>query len=293
MASNAEDIKRKFEAGKVGTALQFKYDEDVDKAIPISSSTPMPIFTPPGESVDVFIQDQTTPALDLYFIQPIGAPTTLAVTGAIDDTSIEVTSDAVFTAGDFIGIFAPPRFYFGVALTKPGGNILTLDTPLDFAYPAGSNVLAFTRDLDVNGSVTPQVFEVQGPEGVGAEAFEIDITRIMISMTTASTPALNEFGDLAALTNGIVLRRTDSLTRNIWNAKSNLEMLNLAYDLTFYSAIGTGLDGLGVRYTFAGQDKHGVAVRLGAGESLEMIIQDNLTGLTQFRVLAQGHIVQD
>ena len=263
--------------------------QPVVPVIPINQPA-IPVETRTGESVDVNVQDQTTPPLDLYFIQPIGAPNSLAVTGAIDDTSVTVASDAGFTVGDYIGIFAPPRFYFGTLLAKPGANVLNMDTPLDFAYPAGSNVLAFTREIDVNGSIgSPEIFEVQGPGG----AERIDITRIMISMITSDAPTLGEFGNLAALTNGIVLRRTDSETRNIWNAKTNLDLLNLSYDLTFYTAVGLGLDGLGVRYTFSGQDKHGVAVRLGVGESLEVIIQDNLTNLTQFRIIAQGHIVED
>ena len=285
------DVIRPIGSGHAQPTLIQVFDPNVKggRAVAVGPNASVPVKTNIGESVDTFVQDQTTPPLDLFFIQPIGAPTSLAVQGAIDDTSITVASDAVFTVGDYLGLFTPPRFYFGQVLAKPGANVLDLDTPLDFEYTAGSNVLAFTRDLDVNGAVTPQIFEIQGPGG----GFEIDITRIMISMTTASTPTLGEFGDLGALTNGIVLRRTDSVTRNIFNAKTNLDLLNLAYDLTFYTAIGQGLDGLGVRYSFSGQDKHGVAVRLGTGESLQMIIQDNLTGLTQFRIMAQGHIVED
>lgn len=251
----------------------------------------LPVETRIGESLDVFVQDQTTPPLDLYFIQQIGVPNTLAVAGAIDDMSITVTSDAGFTVGNRIGIFSGGgRFYFGQLLAKPGANVLNLDTPLDFAFPIGSPVLAATRELNVNGSVTPQTFEVRG-----TGTFEIDITRIIISMITTTAVDLSLFGNLVALTNGIVLRRTDTVTRNIWNIKTNLDMLNLSFDFELFAATNPvqGIDGLGVRYTFAGQDKHGVAVRLGLDDSLELIVQDNLTGLTQFRMIAQGHVVED
>lgn len=39
------------------------------------------------------------------------------------------------------------------------------------------------------------------------------------------------------------------------------------------------------------QDKHGVAIRLEADESLEIIVQDSLTSLTAFSVVAEGHVV--
>lgn len=252
---------------------------------------PVPVETRSGESVDVFIQDQTTPPLDLYFVQAIGVPTTLAVQAAINDRNITVASDAGFSVGDYLGLFTAPRFYFGEVLAKPGGNVLTLDTPIDFAYTAGSHVQPLTRDLNVNGSVgSPQIFFVAGP---GAGSFEIDITRIMISMITSSAADLSLFGNLAALTNGITLRKTDSETRNIWNAKTNLDLLNLAYDLTIFQASNPsqGVDGLGCRYSFAGQEKHGVAVRLGTNEQLQIVITDNLSTLTQFRIIASGHIV--
>lgn len=251
------------------------------------------VETKSGDKLDVVLQDQTTPPFDFYFLQAIGSPTTLAVTGAINDTSITVASDAGFTVGNVVGVFTGARYYFGIVLAKPGGNVLNLDTPLDFAYTAGSNVIAATRELDVNGSIgSPEIFVVSGPGGA-AGGLEIDIVRLMISMITSSAADLSLFGNLAALTNGIVLRRNDGTVRNIWNAKTNLDLLNLAYDLTIYQSTNPaqGVDGIGCRYTFGGQDKHGTVVRLGVNETLELLIQDDLTGLDQFRIIAAGSVV--
>jgi hypothetical protein len=260
---------------------------------------PLKVATDGTNPLDVIVGDQTTPPLDLYFIQATGDADTLAVEGAVDDTSITLNDDTGFAVGGYIGVFSGGRFYFGEVLATPGANVLNLDTPLDFAYAVGSNVLEFSRDLGVSGSIgSPEIFEVQGPGGAAA-GLEIDITRIMISMITDSAADLSLFGDIAALTNGCVLRRNDGAVRNIFNVKTNVDLLNLAYDLTIYSAANPvqGVDGLGARYTFSGPDKHGVAVRLGAGESLEWLVQDDLTDLgtatATFRVIAQGHIVED
>ena len=51
--------------------------------------------------------------------------------------------------------------------------------------------------------------------------------------------------------------------------------------------------GLSVRMTFAGQDKHGVVVRLDTGEEFQIVVQDDLTGLETFSCMAEGHFVQN
>ena len=116
----------------------------------------------------------------------------------------------------------------------------------------------------------------------------------MVSMVCASLVDLSTFGDLTALTEGIVLRKVDGDYRNIWNVKTNNDFSNLAFDLKIYEKTNPaqGIDGLSCRYSFAGQEKHGVALRLEPGEKLEIINPENLTGLTSFRVIAQGHVAR-
>ena len=245
-------------------------------------------------AIPVNIQDQTTPPFDLYFIQSQAVPTTLLVNASIDDLTINLSSTVGFVDGSYVGIFCPDenRFYFGTQIGSPIGNSITLDTPLDFNFTTGDNVLGFSRDLNVDGSNTTQIFEIQGTGGNA----EIDITRILIQMTTDTDPQFSDFGDITdGLDNGIVLRRVNGDIRNIWNIKSNSEFANHAFDYTPYVASnpGQGVPGIAVRYSFAGQSKHGVAVRLAQGESLELWIQDDLSSLASFRIIAEGHLVTD
>lgn len=241
----------------------------------------------PNGNVQTVQADQVTPPFDLYFIQPDGTPTTSTAAVAIDDIVITVANVAPFSVGQYIGVFNPVgRYYFGT-ITAIAVNDLTLDTPFDFAFPSGSNVLPFTRDMNVVGTpASPKYFEIQGP---GSAGLEVDITRFMLSIGTTSPGNINEFGNLTALTAGLVLRRKDSVYRNIWNIKTNLEFGLHAYDIQPFTAVGPGGDGLICRYTFSGQDKHGVAIRLKQGEALQLIIQDDLSGLVSFRCLAEGH----
>jgi hypothetical protein len=249
------------------------------------------------KTLDVFVQDQTTAPLDLYFIKQIETPTTLAAPTVEDTNSITVTTDANMSVGDYIGIFSGTslegRFYFAEILTLPGANVVTVDSPLDFAFDAGDPVIITSRDLNVNGSSTPEVFVISGA-GTGSP-ITIDITRILIEIQTDSAVDLSKFGDIATgLTKGIVLRRNNDEITNIFNAKTNAELANLAYDWTPFAASNPvfGKDGFVWRYTFAGNDKHGVAVRLYPNETLELVIQDDLSTLDSFRIIAAGHVVQ-
>lgn len=245
-----------------------------------------------GLSVDV--QDQTTPPIEFFFTQALGSPTTLSVATAINDTTITVASTTNFVDGVYIGVFAgvsgENRYFFATQVGAPSGNIITVDTPLDFAFDSGDPVLPMTRELDVNGSITAQVFQIQGPPQGG-----VDITRIMIKMLTSSPVSLDTFGDLTSLTNGLVLRKSNGAeTRNIWNIKNNSDLALITFDYLPLEALNPvqGQDGALFRNTFAGRDKHGVAIRLQQGETLQLLIQDDLTGLVEFHALVEGHITR-
>ena len=236
-------------------------------------------------------QDQTTPPLDLYFIQQKGVTTALTNATVIDGNTITVDSVADIAAGDFIGIFSgvtdEGRFYFGEAVGAPAGNVVTLDTPLDFDFMAGDPVISTTRDLNVDGSVAPQIFQISA----GASGLEIDIQGFVINML--DNAAMNDglFGSQGKLTNGLVLRRVDGTYRNIFNVKTNGELALIAPDAVYPDKVPAGKFAFRAPYKISGDDNHTVVVRLGPDESLQLIVQDNLTAQESIRALAHGHTV--
>jgi hypothetical protein len=242
----------------------------------------------PNGGLAVNIQDQTSPPL-LVYANAVHDTTTLAAATAIDDYDVIVVSNVGLLVGDYIGIFnvADARFYAGTILVIAGTTI-SLDTPLDFAYQIGDNFQAGTKELNVDGSVTPVIFSLRTDPGINITA---DITRIILHMTYPSSGDDANFGDLAALTKGVVLRRVDGITQNMFNVKTNGEIGELAYDKSYDTKAPAGSYGLTARLTFAGQSKLGVAIRLAPDEDMQIIIQDNLTGLTSFRIMIEGHIV--
>ncbi len=89
------------------------------------------------------------------------------------------------------------------------------------------------------------------------------------------------------------MRSRNGRIKNIFNVKSNGEIDGITLDWKPYSALTPvqGQHGFTARLTFTGQDKIGVAIRLPIGEDLEVWIQDDLTGITSLRIMAEGHIV--
>ena len=246
-------------------------------------------------NLNVSIQDQFTPPIDQRFSQITGV-SALTVAAAPEDLSITVADGTEFTVGERCVLFttAPPApvqaFYTGGILSIVT-NVITLDTPINAVFPIGS--VAASRNIDIslaNGSVTTEIYEFTVPE-IGTS---IDVVRFMFTMECDGAPDDSKFGNLVALTNGIVLRKIDldGVIFNYWNIKTNGEFASLSYDVTYSDKAGGGNHGVRIRMTYGGQDKHGVTIRLEPTERLELLIQDDLTGLINFLITVQGHLVE-
>ncbi len=247
--------------------------------------------------IDVNVQDQTTPVVIAKFSQTTNQ-TTLSVDTAIDDDTITLTSVTGATDGKYITLFNPTesRFSLFTQVGAAAGNVITLDTPMDFAYDAGTFVDIGTINMAVDGSSTTQVFGLRGggtPPGVD---LDFDVTRLIITCLTTTTPTLDQFGNITRLTKGLVCRRRDGTFQNIFNVKDNIEIAGILFDFQLLSTVGQGQDGFWARITFAGPSKIGVALRLGVGEDLEILVQDALnTGtpnIERIEIVAEGHIVE-
>lgn len=247
-------------------------------------------------SVDIFRQDQTTPFNDFYFIQAIGSPTTLTAQATVSSRFVDVASVASISAGDWLGIFDTSsgvnRYYWAKVIAIVGLT-LELQTLIDYPFPANSYVVSTTKDMNVNGSVTPQVFEIRSGGNLA-----IDITRIMLACQTTAAVDLSKFGDIAGgLTYGMYLRAKENGTfRNKLIIRSNFDFAKFAYDWTPFAAANPiqGQDGFNWRFTLNGDDKHGVVNRaIGTVNTLQWVIQDDLTSLELLQAVGANHEVED
>lgn len=245
-------------------------------------------------AMPVNIQDQTTNAM-VVKLSDIEVETTVNSQPSIGDRVINVVDATGIVTGKYLTLYnSDENKVFFATVMSVSNNDITVDSPLDFAFPVDTSVSSGSTELNVNGNDTPQVFGVRNTET--AIPLIIDITRIMFSCLTATSVDLSKFGDIGGgLLKGIVLRTKDGLCHNIFNAKTNGELANLMYDFDMLDAqnIQQGQHGFKGRLTFSGQDKFGVAVRLGPGDDLQLIIQDDLESLTKFSILIEGHEVTD
>jgi len=244
-------------------------------------------------AIDVVVQDSTSPILIVHFSNIVGE-TDITSPLSLDDYTVDVTSVTGMVVGHLLTVYnvAEDRVYFGNILSIDTLTV-TLDTPLDFPFPAGSIVTFGITNMNVNGSVTPQIFGVRNPQAADIPS-SVDVVRIVFNCLTDTAPILTDFGDIAAgLLRGVVIRRVDGTYQNVFNVKTNSDIKNIAFDFDIEVASGTAKDGFTSRLTFGGWSKMGAVIRIGENEDLQCIIQDDLTSLVEFEIIAEGSFVVD
>ena len=214
--------------------------------------------------------------------------TTFAVASSPQDTAITVVSSTGFTVGDYIHITDTFNERTNPFIISIVGNVITFNKPLDYGYAIGSIVEKTVINMNVDGSTTRQSFIVEPPTG---ETWHL--MRILIEMTHTTAGDNGLFGNLAKLTNGVLLRRYDGTT-GIYNTfttwQTNSDIVTDMYDVVYTARSGGGgAYGTNGRGTF---ERAGAIVFLDAtaGDFLEIYVQDDLTGLDSFTIKAQGHI---
>lgn len=232
-----------------------------------------------------------TGILDLHFVQFITS-LVLAADTITNTNTITVESGHGLTtadAGIHIALFnTPTNTFVSMELVSVLGDVITLDSPLNQVYTVGvSTVAAFLNNMNVDGSITPQIFTVTSRPGISGNM-------VAISMQLRDTVPMDfgTFGGLPPLTNGCVLRinNGDGTYRNLYNFKSNGDVILMAFSHEFAQNNGGGVRGFDAQIKFGGEGNHGAIVQLldPLSESIEVVVQDDLTGLTLMDWVIQG-----
>ncbi len=257
-------------------------DRETGKSVPLE----------PNNSVPVTVQDQTTPIVIVPLHQKQGE-TTLATDAAIDNYTVTLTDATGFVDGNLVALsdVANSQVYYGRQVGAPAANVITVDRPFDFTFVTGTTITRNRTNMNIDGSVTTQVFGLR--QGVDpALNLTADVVRIIMTMYTATAPTLSDFGDIAGgITNGVTLRKRDGNRVNLFNIKDNGELAGICYDIQFLSVFGPGQDGVTSRLTFGGWSKMGAVVRVAPNEDIELLVNDNLTSLQKFELIVEGSIV--
>jgi hypothetical protein len=236
-----------------------------------------------SSGLDVNIQDQTTRMVISRFARSLAPPKFLATNTVPGTYTIELVSAAGLSPGGTIGLFqdsTSPASYIADIISI-STNTLTMDSPLDVVFDTALNpvLLSLDTQMNVDGSITPVVFQFANKSDIA-----IDITRIIFTIVSTGVTLYDEFGDITLLTRGVVLRKknADGTYFNIANVKSNGQWQSLMYDVDFFDPTHP-----------AGQNKIGVTVRIAKDEAMELVVQDDLSTLVAFIIMGEGHYVDE
>lgn len=242
-------------------------------------------------AADTHDSDFHTELVSRRFAYFTGTSSNINATVTAGDTSVTVVSDVAFTVGDRVFISdgdTEENNGFPVVTAKPGGNVLTLDRPLDNGYTTAGSVEIVTIDIsDGNGTLaSPVSYKIVPPSD---EVWHIQ--EVFFSGSDNTDPTDDLFIGATALTNGIVLRKNASPDFTIFNAKTNGDIVSATGNIEYGSKAGGG--GYTVRAILDMKSVADVIMRLdgSAGEYLEVLVQDNLSGagITYLYVSGRGH----
>lgn len=248
------------------------------------------IKTDENGALDTYLQDQTTPIYNFY-VKQLQNSATIATNTIIDTNTVILQAGHGFVTGNYISLLENNYVYQG-KVTNVVTNTLTLEAPLDYAFTTSATVRRTTVTMNVDGSSTRQIFNIVPIAG------QIwDIISIIFLMEDTDTMDTAKFGGITALTNGIVLRKKYDANhyKNIFAIHSNGEF-ELCNGVTNYQAKApSGVYGFTSKHTFGGQSNYGAVIRIDGtkGDELQIVIQDNLTGLSTFKSTVQLHEVQN
>lgn len=223
---------------------------------------------------------------NVAFSNATGTTTTPSVAISSEDTDITFTSVVGLAIGSLISITEGDIYEMDYPLiTNIVGNVVTVNRPVDNDYTTAAVISEVVINMNVDGSGAPVSYIIEPPSG---ETWQI--TRLMINMLDGSAMDDGMFGGIAALTNGVLLRAHNSgnlLSPALW--QTNGDIANDMYDVDYADKAPAGQYGLRGRWTFT---KMGAVVELIGSEVdfIEILIQDDLTGLLSFTIKAQGRI---
>jgi hypothetical protein len=245
----------------------------------------------PRGNGDVKLADQATPPIDTYFAQSVSNFTISSDTGVSDITAASLvytfnatTGHGIVATNEIILLDVASDRSLLAEVTNVAGDVITIDRPIDHDFKSTTTLgRIVTTNMAVDGSTTPQIFSAR------AGSVELDFTRFIIKILDDTSMDDGRFGGGSALANGLVFRIVNSFQKTIFNFKTNGEIANYCFDIRYADKAPAGQYGFSARITFAGQSKHGVALRIGTDDVLQWVVQDDLSGLVKLQVVGQGH----
>jgi hypothetical protein len=235
--------------------------------------------------------------LNMYLLNHEGAITLFAPAPAVGDLSFNIAAGSAVTTGDMIELYQNGHVFQALVtnfVNDVGFDTVTVDTPLPYAFTVlGATGRVGTRNAAVDGAAPNVIFDLRPPTG-----HIWDVTR-MLFYIEGNTAAIAQdlFGNLAALTNGVVLRvrRSAALYEHVANFKNNLEFQINSWEFEIIANMTAPAVALRATKVFGNEQNMGSMVRLNGtdGERLEVIVADDIDALDLVKFHVEGYILED
>lgn len=245
----------------------------------------VPVLLEADGSVPVTIREKERLTLDIFFVRDLNA-VTLAQATVVDSYTFTAVAGHNFVTGN-IARFKEGNRFLRATVVNVATNVITIDQPFDYAFSTAAICSRASADMNVNGSVTPVIFEVS-PAGT---TLVDDINSISFEMIDDSAMDDTKFGGLNALTRGVLLRQINGIRKNLSIFKTNASFQTQGLG-EYRDKSGGGQYGFNARRIFNAGEWNNCIIRLDGttNDTLQIIIQDDLTGLVSFKAMAHAHI---
>jgi hypothetical protein len=239
-----------------------------------------------AEGLPVLIKYQSEPLLSLYFTKEVQVLTLVAPT-AVDDETVTVSAGGAPIVGNMAFFKEGNIFYQGEILTSvvngPDWDI-TLGTPLDGVFTVAANATEGDPELAVNGNVTPVEYQVL-TTGLAAGA-NWHAEKMVAEITDATAMDDSTFGAIAGLAKGLLGRVKNPITKNLFNVQSNGAWALETFVISYSDKAPAGFYGFIARKAYEHAD---LILNASTNDKISMIVRDDLTGLTSFKMKVIGH----
>ena len=233
----------------------------------------------------VNIQDQHSETVDLYLYRLDASPT-LTSSIAVDDVVFDIDTNADISNEDVITIYEGTYFYQAL-VTSSTAITVTVSTPCDKVFTIAATVHIGPWNMAVNGSITPQAFHVHPPVGLDFDIYGLTIS----GLDELSMDSTTFLGIEGGITNGLLLRQINTITKNLGLIVNNLGFEEFGYDVTYTAANKQSEYGVIIRQNL--HITNGVSLRLEGAtqDTIQAIIRDDLTSQSLMAMIIKGHVV--
>lgn len=246
------------------------------------------ITSPTNEDgLEVSIQDYTG-EIQSYFLTYNTQTTTLTSDTMINSKYINVLNNTNCNINNAVNVYNGRSFYQGL-ITAINTTSITLTPPIDKSFmEADSIVECGITNMAYDGSVTPRIYNINLPYNASW-----DITSSVIGILDNTPMDSSTFGGIPALTNGFVIRQVDGTSKNLLLTYNNNGFNLRGYNVEYIDRAPSGTYGLNAIINV--KDTYGAVFRIEGtkNQTMQVLIQDDLSDLTRLVMTINGHLVTE